>query len=211
MQIKIGSEDLNTGRPQSEARSLQVEVVVPRGDTFNTHKVDTVLCDGEPTVFTVPDGGKLIISTPAATEELVYDKDQGAAIRKSQQVNDEPRADRAHETRERVEAGREPLRSDNRDVAGREPVAPVERVGSQGQDTRSAAERAASQPTRVTPPNVGGARIMPPQQPTPGAPNSTEAAKAAQADAPRPPGEKAPLPGSPVGSPPAGNEGKDNK
>lgn len=60
-----------------------------------------------------------------------------------------------------------------------------------------------------TPPKPGEAGSGKPD-PVTGKMHPSDVAKEQQSQ-PRPAGEKAPLPGSPVGSPPAGNEGKGNK
>lgn len=142
MHIKIAAEPLNDKLPQGERKALQVETCVMRGDAFVTATVENVMCDGKDVMFNVPDGAQLVIKTPAATEEVVYDAAQGATIRKSLQANNEGRADRHSE---QVDLHREKRE---------EKEAP--KAGSQGQDTRSPAERQASQANYVPP---GGSRV----------------------------------------------------
>lgn len=181
MQVKIAIEPLNEKLPPSEHKSVQIETHTRRGDAFNIQKVDSVLCDGKEVTFNLPDGARLLISTPQATEELVYDKAQGAAIRASAQLNKGgERADIAGVDKQ-LNA---PPQDNNKPAAPSTP--PQQRTGTQGLDTRTPAEKQAQggQPTQITPPGQG---------------------QSAQGQsAPNPPGT---TPATPAGSPPAG-EGK---
>jgi hypothetical protein len=171
MQIKVEIVGEPDNVPSSERKSITVETHARRGDTFNILKSDAVL-QNTPTVFTVPSGGRLVLTTPEGHEQVVMDNSQSAAIRPAAQ--DEPT-----------------------NVTGADK--PKGAVGNPA---------AAGGTDTSTPRGVPQAA---PQNTAPANKNATEAAKAAAQTAPRPAGEKAPLPGSPVGSPPAGNEGKDNK
>lgn len=186
MQIKISVEPINENRPQSEHVAVRVSTLTLRGDTWTTQKVDNVLCDGKDVVFTVPDGAQLHLATPLATEEIVYDAAQGASIRKSQQANDDGRADRASEKvgpgitsetnlerAKREEAAADAARS------AREKETAL--IGSQGGDSRSPDQKLTGQPLHVPP----GTRVT------------------------NPSAVGGPLPGSQGGSSPSGDVGKD--
>lgn len=173
----------------SEKKSLNVETHLRRNDTFVIQKVDTVL-QGESVSFTVPAGARLVVSTPEATEDMVYDREQGAAIRPSAQKNDEGKADAA-----------KPAPSPT----------PQQRVVQN------------PQPPQPQVPTRQGPATPPPPRPQAPVPPVTPRTPAAQTTAPapkpdasvggaatRPPGEHPPLPGSPAGAPPAGNEGRDH-
>lgn len=159
----------NVKRPESERKSVSVETHSRRGDSFNVDKTDNVM-EGDTVLFAVPNGGRLILTTPQEVNEVVYDRDQAAAVKTANQTGG--------------------------NVADKPPVTPS----------------TAPAVTPVAPPRPTMTAAQPAPQPSRlHQPNPVEAAKAAQQTTPRPAGEKAPLPGSPVGSPPAGNEGKDNK
>ncbi len=142
-----------------------------RGDMFNVDKNETIM-EGSDMVFSVPAGGRLVIETPQVREELVYDRDQAAAVRMSRQVNNEGRADQAD----------------------------LEQIAK---DKQAEADRAKRQAEEASKPKEA---VAPPPNGT--KPNPTTVAAAQQNPNTRPAGERPPLPGSPVGSPPAGNEGK---
>lgn len=183
IEVKIVGEPDNV--PASERKSITVETHARRGDMFNVLKNDGVM-QGEATTFNVPSGGRLVITTPETHEALVYDRDQGATIRPSNQA------------------------SPNASVADK----PVTQGGTYTPPSVPPQAPNTAQPpippdTTPPPPQRGAPASAPTTQQPP--PSTAERQKAAQQSAPRPPGEKAPLPGSPVGSPPAGNEGKDNK
>lgn len=171
IEVRIVGPDQNV--PQSERKSVSIETHVRRGDAFNIQKVDTVIEGDKPVTFTVPEGGRLILTTPQTHETMVYDRDQSASVMPSRQ-------------------------SAPTTVVADKPIVPP----PPPQNTAQPRVQTAQQPQPT----------VPTAQPRPGQPNPTEATKAAQQTAAgRPAGEKPPLPGSPVGSPPAGNEGKDNK
>lgn len=203
MQIKIAVEPLNENLPQSEHKSVRVSTLTLRGDAWLTQKVDSVMCDGKDVVFNVPDGAQLHLATPRATEDVVFDVAQGAAIHKSQQETDENRADRpnprdvapvdtmSHDAAVK-EAQRQQAEAEAARIAREREVAST---GSQGGDSRSPAERAASLGTTVPPQtNAAGGRIINPASQQP-------AVKTAD--------EKTTLPGSSTAPHQTGNEGKD--
>lgn len=155
----------NVKRPESERKSISVETHSRRGDSFNVDKTDNVM-EGDTVLFTVPNGGRLVLTTPQEVNEVIYDREQAAAVKTANQTGG--------------------------NVADKPPVTP---------STAPAA-------TLTTPPRPTMAAPQPAPQPSRvHQPNPVEA----QQTTPRPAGEKPPLSGSPVGSPPAGNEGKDNK
>lgn len=185
MQIEVKLVGEKNASPR-DRKSLAVETHMRRNDVFVVQKVDNVL-EGDSVVFNVPAGGRLVVTTPEATEDLVYDRDQAAAVRPSAQRNDDSKAD--------APKGATPPSNPQPQVQTRQtmfnPNAPQQPAPS-GLQPRP---QMRAEPT--------------PQHPS--APSKLEKQKAAQQTAPRPAGESPPLPGSPVGSPPHGNGGKDNK
>lgn len=89
--VKIVSE-VDVGENPSDRRAIHIETHSRRNDSFNVQKVDDVM-EGDEGVFLVPVGGRLVINTPQTNEEIVYDKEQGAAVRATLQNNDEGKAD----------------------------------------------------------------------------------------------------------------------
>lgn len=188
MQVKVEIVGPDSNIPPADRKNIVVDVHARRGDTFHVLKSHSVLEGDAAQVFTVPAGGRLVVTTPEANEEVVYDRDQGAAVKTTAQANAGLRADRV---------------SDN--VRPQTPPPPQGTVPPNPSRIQSGA------PQQPQP------RIQTQQQPftPPGTQGGTDAAAKAQADAKaaqqsgagRPAGEKPPLPGSPVGSPPHGNEG----
>lgn len=201
MQIElkiIGTTDPNVKTPDSERKSISVETHARRGETFTIQKVDTIM-EGEEkaTTFNIPTGGRLVVTTPLTTEEIVYDPVQGAAIRKSAQVNQGAVADQS--------TGTMPPLPNAQNTSQPRPLAPDTPPPPTGTDRASGITRGS-----VTP----GQPVKGPE-PSPDAAKKAEEQRAAQTSqtsgAGRPAGETPPRPGSPVGSPPSGNEGEDNK
>lgn len=194
MDIKVeiaGRENV----PERDRQSVTVETHHKRGDVYNVAKVDTMF-EGDTVVFRVPGGGRLMLVTPEGENEVVYDPAQGAAVRRSSQQNEQGVAD-------------DPRTGDQRPATpiGARPVA----TGPDG------SIKTVSQP--ATDPNRPQMRATTSQKPN--EPNKfMSAADRAKAEAEakakaqqesgagRPAGENPPKPGSPVGSPPDGNEGK---
>ena len=190
IRVEIISETDDSKVPESARRTVDVQTHSRRGDMFNIDKSDSVI-EGNDMVFNVPAGGRLVINTPQVREDLVYDRDQAASIRMSNQVNTEMRADAPN------------LEQIAKDKQAEADVA--KRQAEQAQKPVSP-DKSAPAPTGTNTasgqPAPAGVKVD-----TQGRPNPTDMARVQQ-NAPRPAGEKAPLPGSPVGSPPAGNEGK---
>jgi len=97
MKIEVKIPGVEANLADKDRRGVSVETHVKRNDTFNIQKVDTVMEGAESVTFEVPPGGRLVINTPEAKEEMVYDKDQAASIRTSAQVNAADRADKPGE------------------------------------------------------------------------------------------------------------------
>lgn len=200
MQVKVELVGPDSNIPPADRKNITVDVHAKRGDTFHVMRNHNLLEGDAAQVFSIPAGGRLVITTPEAQEEMVYDRDQGASVRRSSQANAGLRADRA---------------SDN--------IRPVDTPPPQGMAPPP------NVPPPTTPPPQGTSRIQTAQPSQPRvqtqqqpyrapdggvvgdpAAKAAEAARASQqGGTPRPAGEKPPLPGSPVGSPPDGNEGKD--
>lgn len=211
MQVKVELVGPDSNIPPADRKNISVDVHTKRGDTFHVMRNHNLLEGDAAQVFSIPAGGRLVITTPEAQEEMVYDRDQGASVRRSSQANAGLRADRA---------------SDNIRPVDTPPTTPPEYRRAPTLPPQGMAPLPNAPPT--TPPPQGTSRIQTAQQSqprvqtqqqpyqapggTPGDPaaKAAEAAKASQqGGTPRPAGEKPPLPGSPVGSPPDGNEGKD--
>lgn len=94
VEIKVPGPESNV--PPSDRRVVIVETHEKRGDTFVKNKSDNVM-EGDSFIFTVPDGGRLVLDMPLAQEKVVVDKDQNAAIMPSRQANDAGRADKPTE------------------------------------------------------------------------------------------------------------------
>lgn len=175
IEVRIIRDDETQPLQKGQERVIHVETHAKRNDSFTIQRVDDVVETGDgKATFTVPNGGRLVINTPLTHEEVVYDPNQAAAIRPSQQRLEPDRADppvQGTDTRTRV--------GDTKPDASA-----IEKAEAQRKAQDAVAKGAST-----------------------GQVNPTAAAQAQQ-NAPRPPGEKAPLPGSPVGSPPHGNEGK---
>ncbi len=87
MQIKVEIVARDGEVPDAEREAIQVETHARRGDTFAVLRTDTFLGGADAAVLSVPPGGRLVINTPLSHEEAVYDRDQAAAVRPSQQAH----------------------------------------------------------------------------------------------------------------------------
>lgn len=216
VEIKIiGREDV----AQNDRQAITVETHGRRGDMYNVLKVDQVL-EGDTVRFRVPGGGRLMFTMPEAENEIVYDSAQGAAIRRSQQ--NDPESGKADDPRLEG-SGVEP-----REPAGRVGVRPQEPGPMTSGSIAARGEPGGVRPLQQQQPPPGSPSMKAPApNPNPkpsdvqrfgNTPSPEEAKKKAEAEAAakqqqqtsqgRPPGETPPLPGSTVGSPPNGNEGK---
>lgn len=169
----ISEQDVKT-QPESARQSVHVAAHSRRGDGFNIDNNDTVM-EGSDMVFHVPAGGRLVIDTPQVREELVYDRDQAASVRMSQQLNSEGRPDTA-----------------DLDQVAKDKQNEADRAKQQAEDAKQRQEANKAPP----PPNNT---------------NPTAAAQQQRTTEVRPAGEKPPLPGSPVGSPPSGYASEQGK
>ncbi len=86
MQIQIQVIKREGDVPDSGRQAIHVETHERRGDIFTIQKLDTILEGDDVVTFTIPSGGRLVINTPLTHEEVVYDRDQAAAVRPSQQM-----------------------------------------------------------------------------------------------------------------------------
>jgi hypothetical protein len=77
-----------------ENSTISVETHTRRGDAFNIHRATSSI-PGEPQTVDVPPGGRIVINTPMSTEQPVYDREQGAAVMASNQVQGREGSDRA--------------------------------------------------------------------------------------------------------------------
>lgn len=136
IKVEIISEADDARNPEGAKRDVKVETHAHRGDMFNVERVESVL-EGNSMVFMVPSGGRLVITTPGGQDDFVYDREQGAAVRVSQQMNNDGKADavdmeqvakdkqadadaakaRAKEAHDRAQAS---VRRDNEDAPGSE-------------------------------------------------------------------------------------------
>ncbi len=175
----------------NERQSVAVETQARRNDVYTVQKVDNVM-EGDLVTFKVPPGGRLIISAPAESkEDLVYDRDQAASVRQSQQKNDEGKAD--------APAG-----------TVNTPLTPMPAMTEQQKREQLAKDARAEEVKKAEALRDAEAKKI--EERGKEQVKAVEQAKAQQQTmAGRPPGETPPKPGSPVGSPPSGNEGKDNK
>ncbi|SRR6266404_7476991 len=87
MQIRVEIVPQDEGASETERQTIHVETHERRGDTFAVVRTDTFLEGNDAPVLTVPSGGRLVINTPLTHEEVVYDRDQAAAVRPSQQAH----------------------------------------------------------------------------------------------------------------------------
>src|SRR6266403_617979 len=87
MQIKVEIMPRDGDVLDAEREAIHVETHEKRGDTFAVVRTDTFLEEDDAPVLTVPLGGRLVINTPLTHEEVVYDRDQAAAVRPSQQTH----------------------------------------------------------------------------------------------------------------------------
>lgn len=94
MQVKLEIVGPESNIPPSERKNVNVEVHMKRGDTWNVVRTQQVLEGDTAKVWDIPPDGRLIITTPEAIEDMVYDRDQAASVRRSAQENVGGRADR---------------------------------------------------------------------------------------------------------------------
>lgn len=217
IEVKIVGRE---GIPQNERKDIQVEHHAKRGDVYNVMKIDTML-EGDTVTFRVPDGGRLMITTPEGDNEIVYDAAQGAAVRRGSQENDEGKADDPRTGAQRgpsakpmteAEAAAERRRLSQQGAAGGTIKADLGQ-GRQGvmQSTPvdlNAPQMGASHTTTQPPTEAKKYGTSPtPEEAKAKAEAEAKAKSMQQSGAGRPAGEKPPAAGSPVGSPPSGNEG----
>lgn len=86
IEVRIVSSDGDENLPASQRPTLGVDTHERRGDAFIVQRTDNVPFDEKPTMFTIPEGGRLVLNAPSTHEELVYDREQGAAVRGSRQA-----------------------------------------------------------------------------------------------------------------------------
>lgn len=194
MEVKveiIGKKDVK----ENERQSVTVETHRRRGDMFNVQKVDAVL-ENDSATFKLKGGDRLVITTPEGDEEIVYDRDQGAAVRVGSQENTEGRAD--------VSDGSVKAKLGPGETATPLGVRPPTQTVT---GTPAPQMRAAQSPQNPTgKPNPG--HTPTPEEAKKKADEEAKAKALSESGTGRPAGESPPLPGSPVGSPPHGNEGK---
>lgn len=87
IEVRLVPEPGQEKLPTRDQQHLSVEVHDRRGDAFTVMTTHTVMADADKaTEFTIPVGGRLVLTNPQTHEELVYDRDQAAAIRGSTQA-----------------------------------------------------------------------------------------------------------------------------
>lgn len=86
IEVRIIPNDGDDKLPESDRPTLQVETHERRGDAFTVQRNDSVPVADKATTFTIPEGGRLVLNAPSTREDLVYDRDQGAAVRGSRQA-----------------------------------------------------------------------------------------------------------------------------
>lgn len=94
IEVRIVPEEGRENVSERDRQVVHVETHARRNDAFNVLKVDDIHEGNDVVMFSVPSGGRLVLNTPYAGGDVVYDPDQAAAVRPSQQVNDEGRADK---------------------------------------------------------------------------------------------------------------------
>jgi hypothetical protein len=163
-------------------------------------------------VFRVPPGGRLMIQVPEGDNEVVYDSAQGAAVRRGAQQNDEGKAD-APEGAQRGELrGQRPMTDAEVAAARNQPSntgSVRANLGPGGAQPVSQPQQPAGSPSMRAPERNLGQTHTVQQSPVDKAKAEAEAKakQQQQSGSGRPAGETPPKPGSPVGSPPSGNEG----
>lgn len=92
LEIKILPEDDRKDIDDKDRRVVHIETHTRRNDAFNVQRIDDLIEGNDAMTITMPNGGRLVLNAPKV-DEVVYDPDQAAAVRPSQQQNDEGRAD----------------------------------------------------------------------------------------------------------------------
>lgn len=167
IKVEIVSETGDKLHPESARRDVRVETHEMRGDSFNVATVDSLI-EGDGRVFMVPAGGRLVLTAPRVGGEMVYDRDQAAAVLVSQQNNTEGRAD---------QVDLEQVAKDKQAEADRAKAQAKERQDRQKEADTALANVAPPQGTQPAHPAPGtpGGPMASPQ--TPGNPNPIGAAK----------------------------------
>lgn len=94
MRVKIQVLDSGKAKDTKDRLALGIEIQSKFNDTFNVEKVDYLLEGDNAAEIEIPDSGRLVLNAPNAKEEdLVYDRAQGASVRRSQQENPSGLAD----------------------------------------------------------------------------------------------------------------------
>ena len=94
IEVRIVPEEGRENVSERDRQVVHVETHTRRNDAFNVQKVDDIHEGHDLVQFAVPNGGRLVLNTPFTGGDVVYDPEQAAAIRSSQQQNDEGRADK---------------------------------------------------------------------------------------------------------------------
>lgn len=94
MQIEVKVPE-SPERKEHERRTVVVETHGLRGETFIVLRTDQLL-EGETKLLDAPAGGRIILTVPKEAD-MVFDKEQNAAVRTVNQQNEEGRADRPAE------------------------------------------------------------------------------------------------------------------
>ena len=98
IEVRIVPDEGRDNVAEKDRQVVHVETHARRNDAFNIQKVDDIHEGHDAVQFTVPNGGRLVINTPFTGGDVVYDPEQAAAVRPSQQQNDEGRADKVSPT-----------------------------------------------------------------------------------------------------------------
>lgn len=133
IEIKLLPRDgVDPKSPQAKENSLLVEIQRDKPGVGPTIlKTETILGGEEARTLRIPDDAFLVVKPPAAIEELVYDRENSAAVRPSQQktglgVADTPDPEEVKKLAERDKAQREAVQrapqTDNRQQDSGGPV-----------------------------------------------------------------------------------------
>lgn len=95
VEIKILDEEDRRDVAAKDRRVVHVETHTRRNDAFNIQRIDDLMEGADPMVINLPSGGRLVLNAPML-DEVVYDRDQAASVRPSQQANDEGRVDQVN-------------------------------------------------------------------------------------------------------------------
>ena len=90
VEVKISSTDRN----DTQGVGVFLESKGPAGGLKRDEARSVTVNEGSPTTFTMRPGQRLVIEAKETDDDLVYDREQGAAVRRSNQRNDSGRADR---------------------------------------------------------------------------------------------------------------------